>query len=431
MPRGHNTPNSLFLLLRRSGTLFGGTIVAALIAFTQTVLLTRLLGLDGFGRWGLVAAAGITAVTLCRFRVSDALAVFIENDRARARGYYALATAIETASRLVAAGGLVVLAPMISNMMVNGPGLIVPMTIYAASLIAAFTESAWFAACRRRDRYHLIAAANPAPAVLQLAGLGLLWTGGWLTLTTLAINASMAAIILSALKLVHLSRLLANEPGGWRIDADTSRRFIRFAAAGWFANVINAITRSADLLILGVMRSDAEVGAYRLARSLMQIVWSFATALTNITFQDLAARVAAGTTTALGGELWRASLTLGLAATAGYLLAVGLMAEPVITAIFGAEAAPAALLLALLLPSPAVAICLFWAQPLLLNLHRLHSYTVANGALGVGFLALAVPMTDAAGASGLAIAFTATWSAYSLALAIMAGRALANGQRAS
>ncbi|MEN2988825.1 lipopolysaccharide biosynthesis protein [Tistrella bauzanensis] len=428
---GPRLRTGLPLLLRQGGTLFSGTMVAAVIAFVQSVLLTRLLGLDGFGRWGLVVAAGITAVTLCRFRVSDALAVFVERERARARSYYMLATAIELASRLIAAGGLILLSPLISHSMVQGPALVTPLMIYAASLIADFPESAWFAACRDQDRYRLIAAANPAPLILQLAGLGIISAAGWLSITALAINAVAAATILSALKLTHLSRLLAGGQGAWRIDRNRALAFIRFSAAGWFANVVNAATRSADLLILGALRSDSEVGAYRLARSLMQIVWSFGSALTNITFKDIAGRIAAGTTARLYRELRRASLALGLAALAIYLLTVPLGARPVIIAIFGADAAATASLLAVLLPAPAIAISLFWAQPLLLNLHRLRAYTLANGCLGLGFLMLAIPMTAIAGATGLAIAFTASWSAYSVAIAALAARALARRRAAT
>ena len=136
---------------------------------------------------------------------------------------------------------------------------------------------------------------NTAIAVLGMGGgiAGLLAGAGGLAALALGI---MAGTLAGAL---YGFLLLGRNYGPWAGPADwtLARRMLREAAPFWLAGAFTLVYARADVLLLRPLSSDAEVGAYRAAGQLVEVVKQLPVLLMTATFPQLArafTRVAGG-----------------------------------------------------------------------------------------------------------------------------------------
>jgi len=265
------------------------------------------------------------------------------------------------------------------------------------------------------------------------AAIALLGMGGGIA-GLLAGAGGMAALVLGILAgtlagAVYGFLLLGRNYGPWAGPADwtLARRMLREAAPFYLAGACTMIYARADVLLLRPLSSDAEVGAYRAAGQIVEVVRQLPVLLMTATFPQLAR---AFTTDSKAG-LVRVERTLAGLLLAGGLLAAAALAgaaDPVVSLLFGpdfARAVPALRMLALALPLQ------------FLNCGVLHFFVARDrGGLNLAFAAAMVVLNAAAnlaldrrlGAVGAATATVVTEAAL-LACCLYALRVLRREDR--
>jgi O-antigen/teichoic acid export membrane protein len=283
------------------------------------------------------------------------------------------------------------------------------LALGAAALARALLDHAR-AVFRAHERLADEGRVNAATAVAgTLGGLAALAAGGGGGggLRALALGV-MAGTFAGA---AYGFALLGRRHGPWAGPADQAlaRRMLKEAAPFWFAGLFTLVYARGDVVLLQLLSSDAEVGAYRAGGQLVEVVKQLPVLFMTALFPQLA-RAAPGPRSAL---VPLENVLLGLL-LAGGVLAGGVLAAaagPIVGALFGAEFArgvPALRLLAAAVPLQFI------------NCGLLHVFVARDrGSLNVSFAGAAAVINVAAnllldaraGAAGAAAATLITEAA--------------------
>jgi O-antigen/teichoic acid export membrane protein len=222
---------------------------------------------------------------------------------------------------------------------------------------------------------------NAAIAVLgTVAGISGLSLGGG-RLGGLAVGV-MAGALVGA---VYGFTLLGRNYGAWAGPGDRALawRMLREALPFYLAGAFTLVYARADVLLLKLLSTDAEVGAYRAAGQLVDVVKQLPVLLMTATFPQLAR----GYQDSRAGLARTERALIGLLLGGGLLIGatLGVAADPIIMLLFGAEfarAVPALRVLAAAVPLAFV------------NCGALHFFVARDrGSLNVAFAAAMVAVS--------------------------------------
>ena len=280
------------------------------------------------------------------------------------------------------------------------------LALGAAALARAFLDHAR-AVFRAHERLADEGKVNAATAVAgTLCGLTAMAAGGG-GLRALAVGV-MAGTFAGA---AYGFALLGSRYGGWAGPADRAlaRRMLQEAAPFWFAGMFTLAYARGDVVLLQLLSSDAEVGAYRSVGQLVDVAKQLPALLMLALFPQLARAAARTASELVPLENFLLGLLLAGGLLAGAIL--GAAASPIVGVLFGADFARGVPALRLLAP----------ALPLqFVNCGLLHFFVARDrGALNVSFAGAMVVVNVAAnlvldgraGAAGAAAATLVTEAA--------------------
>jgi O-antigen/teichoic acid export membrane protein len=308
------------------------------------VIAGRTLGEAGFGRF---AFASNLAVLLT---FATDLGLTIWTTRALSRAPEQGAAVLGTGLRLrLAAAVPVLLAFGAVALIVDSGGLAVAVLALGVAYLARGLGDHARAVFRAHERLADEGRLNAVTALLATAGgiTGLL--AGARGLGALSIGI-MAGTLAGA---IYGFVLLGRNYGPWAGPPDwtLARRMLREAAPFWLAGAFTLLYARADVLLLRPLASDAEVGAYRAAGQMVEVVKQLPVLLMTATFPQLARTFQQSKAELLRVERSLAGLLLAGGVLAGAVLAVA--AAPIVGLLFGpsfASAVPALRLLAVAVP---------------------------------------------------------------------------------
>ena len=298
----------------------------------MVIVAGRSLGEALFGRF---AFASSLAVVLA---FATDLGLTIWTTRALARRGEAAGPVLGTGLRLrLAASGVVMVAFAVVALAVDDRGLgVAVLALGVASLARGLCDHAR-AVFRAHERLGDEGLLNGAIAVLGMGGgiAGLLAGAGGIGALALGILAGTLA------GATYGFLLLGRNYGPWAGPADwtLARRMLREAAPFYLAGAFTLVYSRADVLFLKARSFDTEVGAYRAAGQLVEVVKQLPVLLMTATFPQLARAF----------QQSRAALVRTERAITGLLLASGLLlgatlalaASPIIALLFGPDFARA------------------------------------------------------------------------------------------
>jgi len=298
----------------------------------MVIVAGRSLGEALFGRF---AFASSLAVVLA---FATDLGLTIWTTRALARRGEAAGPVLGTGLRLrLAASGVVMVAFAVVALAVDDRGLgVAVLALGVASLARGLCDHAR-AVLRAHERLGDEGLLNGAIAVLGMGGgiAGLLAGAGGIGALALGILAGTLA------GATYGFLLLGRNYGPWAGPADwtLARRMLREAAPFYLAGAFTLVYSRADVLFLKARSFDTEVGAYRAAGQLVEVVKQLPVLLMTATFPQLARAF----------QQSRAALVRTERAITGLLLASGLLlgatlalaASPIIALLFGPDFARA------------------------------------------------------------------------------------------
>jgi len=385
----------------------------------MVVIAGRLLGAEVFGRF---AFASSLAVVLA---FATDLGLTIWTTRALARNPESSGPVLGTGLRLRLGASLPVMLAFggVALAVDNRALAVAVLALGVAALARGLCDHAR-AVFRAHERLGDEGKLNTAIALLGMGGgiAGLLAGAGGIAALALGILAGTLAGALYGFL------LLGRNYGPWAGPADwtLARRMLREAAPFYLAGACTLIYARADVLLLRPLSSDAEVGAYRAAGQIVEVVKQLPVLLMTATFPQLAR---AFNDSKAG--LVRVERALAGLLVAGGLLAAAVLAgaaDSIVAMMFGPEfarAVPALRVLALAVPL------------VFLNCGVLHFFVARDrGGLNLAFAAAMVVLNAAAnllldrrlGAVGAATATVVTEAAL-LACCLYALRVLRREDR--
>jgi O-antigen/teichoic acid export membrane protein len=260
------------LLWRRSATALG-TYASTAFGIVGTVVATRLLGLDDFGRLTEILATAAFFQLLLELTSDEALVKYgfrysERGDWGRFRRLLRLTFTFEVGAAMVAGGLIAALAPFAQDIFRGAHGLTTPMLIAAALPVLTAFESLGAAVLLLRSRYDVRAAFLTFGTAARLLAIVLGARHG-VTTTVVALVAAQAltSLALGSVALVALRRFprAAAEPLG-----DDRAGLLKFVLQSSVGTGILSLRGWIAPILLGIVRTPGQVALFRAAQAPQQ-----------------------------------------------------------------------------------------------------------------------------------------------------------------
>jgi len=269
-------------ILQSSGWLLGANTLALGLKLLQTIILASALGVESYGVLTLIL---IFTLTLNEFLLSRAWETVIkfmtkysaQGEQTKVRAIVKLGYLVDGVTGLAVFILLIIAAEPAANLLIGDPAAESVLRISAVSVLLLIPIGTSSALLRVADRFDWIAFQSAGLALLQLLTIAVA-----LALDLGIRGVVIASVITSAvdgLSMLYLATTVSRVMGvvsvrsaHLRVLRADMNEIIRFAVptniSGWF----RLIQRRVDILIIGYVLGPREVGYYRIARSITNML---------------------------------------------------------------------------------------------------------------------------------------------------------------
>lgn len=399
-------------VMRNSGYLFTGSTLSAAMSMLQGILAARLLGVQTFGVLGIITVFASVINRLTSFRMSELVVNYVgeftsRDEPARAAATVKAAAAAEAVSSVLAFGLISLLAPVGARYLAHDPSMVGLFTLYGSMVLAHLVVETSAGVLQYLDEFRLQAWVQVGQSGLTLA----------LILAAVLAKAGLSAVVWAYLVgkvawaiAITISAWIAARrqwgPGWWRAPLssifDRRREMARFALSTNLTGTLTLVTRDSEVLWLGALTSPLQVGYYKVALAILNIVLIPVQPLISTTYREVAREVATRR-----WENVRYLLRSGSLIAAAYSLAAagGLAVFGVwVVSLWGSEFLPESYLaLLVLLPGVVVVSVFYWNRSVLLPLGLPEYPTKVTLAAALAKVVLIFLLVPRLGAVGMAI----------------------------
>lgn len=253
---------------------FLSQVLASVIGFVATVLITRVLGADVFGTYALIVAVVIWLKTIAIMGVRSALVKRLSEEGDT--GEYVVAAALVLAAILAVLSGVLFAASGTIDAYVGRSVTAVIVALTWASAALAFTSGI----LQGRHLVHYATALKPLEigvrSVVQIAVV--LASGGLLGLLS---GFGVGGLLAAAVGLLVVS-IVPRRPSRRHF-----RELFEFGRFGWLGRLSNRTFTSIDTVVLGIFVSVGLIGIYEVAWNLASILAIFGTAIGQTLFPEI------------------------------------------------------------------------------------------------------------------------------------------------
>ena len=412
-------------VLRNSSYLFSSNMISAALGVLQGIFVLRLLGGSGYGLLTIVMDFASNTNRLLSFRMSEVVVKYMggalaQEDKGRAAALVKGIGLLEAAMSVLAYLVLLALSAWGARALADSASVVYLFQFYGLFLLANLVYETSVGVLQTTDQFKQVARANfyqsivvttlvVAVFILKLGILGIL--------TAYLLGKTVAGVMVVFFALRELNNKLGKGWAGASLrQIQDWKSILRFALSTNLNGTVNLFARDNIRLYLAWFLSNAQVGYFKLASSLINLVmlpiepfiWPTYAEITRTIAQRQwgATRTLLKQVSAIGG-IW--TLIAG-----GGLVALGWWIIPLL---YGPEMAPAYPGVVILLLGYAFANILNWNRPLLLALgHPTYPLTVAamTGVIEIILIFLFVPGTNylvGAGIFSAYLAISITWNA--------------------
>jgi O-antigen/teichoic acid export membrane protein len=412
-------------VLRNSSYLFGGNTISAALGALQGIFVLRLLGDSGYGLLTIVMDFASNTNRLLSFRMSEVVVKYMgealtQEDKGRAAAIVKGIGLLEAAMSVLAYLVLLALSAWGARTLADNESVVYLFRFYGLFLLANLVYETSVGVLQTTDQFKQVARANfyqsLVVTVLILVafvfGLGMLGI-----LSAYLIGKTLAGIMVALFAVRELNNTLGGRWERTPISLITDwKSILRFALSTNLNGTVNLFARDNIRLYLALFLSNSQVGYFRLAASLINLVMLPIEPLIWPTYSEITQTVARRQWEATR-KLLRQVSTIGgvwtLVAGSGLVL-LGWWIIPIL---YGSEMAPAYPGIVILLLGYSFANILNWNRPLLLALgHPVYPLLVAAicGVIEVILIFLFVPGNNylvGAAIFSAYLAISITWNA--------------------
>lgn len=381
----------------------------------QGVLAARLLGVEGAGYVGIITQFSSNINRLTSFRMGELVISYVgefsaNGRRRQAAAVFKAAMLAEIASSLFAFALVVSLSPLGARIFAHDPNLTGLFMFYGLSILANLMYESGLGLLQFFDQFRMIAIISVGQSVLTLLLIvGAFLTRGGLDMVVFAYLLGKIALALSISMAALWQARVAWGPGWWRVPlsvlADRRSDLVRFALNTNLSGTLKLITRDSEMLWLGAFSTPVQVGYYKIAKAITNLLMMPVMPLITTTYREVAREVASGRwlnvryllrSGSILSAIWTLPVSLGLVIFGKWVVAI-----------YGLEFLPTSYSsLLLLLIGVIVVNILFWNRSVLLPL-GMPEYPTKVLFIGAIFkvfgMILLVPLW---GANGMAVLLT-------------------------
>jgi O-antigen/teichoic acid export membrane protein len=372
--------NELFRrLIRNSSYLFSATGISALLSMIQGILVARLLGVEMFGVLGAITMFVSVVNKLASFRIGELVVKYVgefeeKRDPNRAAAIFKVAVLIEITTSLAAFGLVWLLSPLGAQYFAKDISLANQFSFYGIIILFNLITESSTGLLQINDRFR------------RLAGWNILQSFFTLSVITLAFifNGNLTHILLAYMlgKAVGAFGLLLNAlqeasmrwgRGWWGVNLSIlkpwAKELTHFVISTNLSASISLVTKDSEILWVSLFRPNEEVGFYKLALSLANVVQLPTSPLPQVTYPELSREVSRKNWKNVRYILRQGSLMAGgYALLATLVLAV--LGKPLISLVYTKDFLPAYPALIILLLGYLVADIFYWRRIALLSFGR-------------------------------------------------------------
>lgn len=401
-------------------------IVSAIIL----VVMARGLGPEGFGVFSVVMGLVLVVNSLFEPRMQDvAAAKFWDlNAEGPSEGRHDDAVVdlfmIEAIGKILPLAGLWLLAHFLAQLaqLPDESAWLIGLAAFGTYL-SKFGNGLAIGLLRIVGRSDIFAFCLIGEAALRLLALVALSITGKLTPTTAIVAQLVSGAICTVVQWALVSRFTVNMPlalKNWQAGGIAARMlpYRRFLFANLGLSVTDLMNKDLDITLLSTMMPTAQVGIYKMAKSLAMLAWRaidpFYVALMPEVSKLVSQRDLRSVRRLIAKSVFGLFGGSALIAAASYTFLFYLSGT-----IFGAEFSPVAELLPFMMPGISLAAGLIWAHPLAVALGR-PDYaligSLVSAVAGIAAFLLIVPLL---GTTGAGLAWTLTFVANFALIAIL------------
>lgn len=289
-------------VLRNTSYLFSAQTFSAGLSMVQGIMAARLLGVEGAGLVGIITQFSSNLNRLISFRMGELVISFVGEFSAQKRDRHAAAVfkaaaLTEIAGSIVAFILVVALAPLGASLFAHQPELASLFAVYGLSVLANFMAGSATGLLEYFNHFKTIALITVGQSLLTVGLItGAFLTGGGLMEVVLAY---LGGKIVWALSISSVAVYQAfREWGGswWRAPlgllTDRRRDLVRFAVSTNLSGTLKLITRDSEMLWLGAFSTPLQVGYYKIAKAITNVLMTPVSPLIKTTYREVAREVA-------------------------------------------------------------------------------------------------------------------------------------------
>lgn len=306
-------------IVKNAGWLVGGQSFAAVLSIAYLAMVTRSLGLSGFGVFSLILGIAQTTATIATFQTWQVLIHYgvdhvRDGRRDRLDRLVWFCAGLDAASAVIGSVMSIAAVALLSEGYGwNATTSAIAIAFCVASMLAF--RSTPIGLMRLHDRFAAAAAAEAAAPVVKLIGAGVVVWQGWGLAGFLAVWA-VADVVVSAVFWI-IAATTCDAPwarslpriGGVRND---NEGLLRYAMTANAVSSLKIGSRSLAILIIGLISGAVAAGAYRLCLQLSTAISKASQMISRSMFPEIARSRAegCGELSTLLGRVFRMSLAI-------------------------------------------------------------------------------------------------------------------------
>ncbi len=289
-------------VIRNTGYLFSAQGLAAALSMGQGILTARLLGVEGVALVGIITQFSSNLNQLISFRMNELVVSYVGDFTAQGKPRLAAATfkaavLTELAGSLLGYLLIFSLSPLGANIFAHRPELVGLFRVYGLFVLGSlFAESA-SGLLQYFDRFRALALTMVGQSTLTIV----LISWAFLTNGTLpaVLNAYLFGKIAWGLTVSLLAAIEARRQWGvgwWKarigLLAPWRKELLRFGISTNLSGSLKLVTRDSEILWLGAFSTPLQVGYYKIAKAITNIIMMPITPLISTTYREVAREVA-------------------------------------------------------------------------------------------------------------------------------------------
>lgn len=365
-------------VIRNSSYLFSSNTISAALSLVQGILITRLLGDAGYGLLAIIMDFASNTNRLLSFRMSEVVvkymgAALAQENKERAAVLVKGIGLTEAVTSILAYFVLLALSAWGAQVFADTVAVVDLFRFYGLFLLANLVYETSVGVLQTTNKFKRVAHANFYQSIattLLIISAFVLNLGITGVLTAYLIGKAIAALMIAVSAVRELNSQLGPAWARAPLSLVTDwRSILRFAFSTNLNGTVNLFARDNIRLYLAMFLPNAQVGYFKLAASLVNLVMLPIEPFIWPTYAEITRTVAQKQWGATRKLLKQVSSMAGVwtLLAGGGLVALGWWLIPFL---YGSQMAPAYACLVILLIGYAVANVFNWNRPLLLALGR-------------------------------------------------------------